>query len=234
VLIRAYGAYGSCLSREFKPERLSLVADGWTVVLAHVRGGGELGAEWHSQGRQLNKTASFRDLCLVVEALQEGGVTVPAMTTAVSTSAGGMLLAGCVNQIPDRFGAVTLKVPFVDVVGAMSDPTLPLTLHEIDEWGDPADREVFDTMMQYSPYDNIQPSRYPPMLVTASLKDIRVPFWQPAKFVAKLRATALEGSGPILLQTSFDSGHFGDGGGLTTYVDEAAKELAFLQHFVQQ
>lgn len=225
LLLEGYGAYGSNLRSEFVAERLSLLERGVIYAMAHVRGGGELGKAWHDAGRLLNKKNTFTDFIAAAEFLIAQQYTRPDKLVIGGESAGGLLMGAVATMRPELFGGVIAKVPFVDVINTMLDPTIPLVVIEYDEWGNPADNTVYDYMKTYSPYDNVG-TRYPHMLVTAGLHDPRVPYWEPAKWVAKMRAHKTDTT-LLLLQTNMDAGH---GGASGRY--DALRELAFEYAFV--
>lgn len=227
LLLMAYGAYGTCLDLSFQPWQVSMLLAGWRIAFAHIRGGGELGRGWWAAGRGVKKAAGAQDLVAVTEMLQATGLCTPATTAVSGTSAGAVAVAGSLVSHPQLFKAALLKMPFVDCVGCMVDPSLPLTVHERDEWGDPLHcREDYDAMLTWSPYEILRPQKYPATLVTTSVTDMRVPFWGPAKFCAKLRAMQ-EGTGPIVLHTDLDKGHFSEAG-MYGAVEGAARDYVFL------
>lgn len=226
ALIYGYGAYGETVSPGFSRGRLSYLKRGFTIALAHVRGGGFLGEEWYQSGKLEKKRNSFDDFIRCAEYLIEQRYTSSERLAAEGGSAGGLLVGSVVNERPDLFKAVLACVPFVDVVSTMLDESIPLTTFEYEEWGDPRNKTFFDCMLSYSPYDNVKPQAYPAMLVTAGLNDSRVQYWEPAKWVAKLRR-AHTGTAPILLKTNLDAGHGGATGRYAAY-----QEVAFEQAFV--
>ncbi len=211
MLLIGYGAYGHSYDPSFSSSRVSMLERGMIVAIAHVRGGGELGRPWYEAGRLEHKPNTFSDFIDCAEALVEQGATEPARLAIRGGSAGGLLIGAVVNERPELFGAAVADVPFVDVLSTMLDSSLPLTVIEYDEWGDPNHREHYDIMARYSPYDNVRAQDYPPMLVLAGLSDPRVGYWEPAKWVAKLRATAT-GDATLLLHTNMDAGHGGASG----------------------
>ncbi|HEX2254426.1 MAG TPA: S9 family peptidase [Thermoanaerobaculia bacterium] len=228
ALLAGYGAYGESLEPLFTVERLSLLDRGFVFALSHGRGGGELGESWHEQGRMLAKPNTFTDFLAVAEHLVEVGYTAPERLAIRGRSAGGLLVAAAVNRRPELFAAVVAHVPFVDVLNTMRDPSIPFTALEHEEWGDPREEAVYRVMRTYSPYENVGAHRYPPMLVTSGWHDTRVHYWEPAKWVARLRARAGErGGGPILLETDFGAGHAGAAGRYDA-LRQAARESAFL------
>lgn len=226
ALLRGYGAYGVPLDPAFSSEDLSLLDRGFVVATAHVRGGGELGRPWYEAGRLRNKPATFTDFIACAERLVEAGYTSPDRLAIEGGSAGGLLVGAVTNMRPDLFKAVIADVPFVDVLNSMLDPTLPLTVIEFDQWGDPSRREWFDLIRSYAPYENVTPRAYPDMLILAGLNDPRVPYWEPAKWTARLRANNT-GGGVILLRTNLSAGHGGASGRYEALREEAFK-FAFL------
>lgn len=226
ALVVGYGAYGVCVDPLFRPSVLSLVDRGFVYAIAHVRGGMDRGYSWYQRGRQMEKKNTFRDFIDVAEALVERGYTSSERLALRGGSAGGLLVGAVLNERPDLFAAAIAAVPFVDVVTTMLDESMPLTTGEYDEWGDPRSKEAYDYILSYSPYDNVRTGRYPDLLVTTGFHDSQVQYWEPAKWVAKLRATQESGS-LTLLHTDFDSGHGGPAGRYDQ-LEDAAKELAFL------
>ena len=226
ALIYGYGAYGETVSPGFSRSRLSYLERGFSVALAHVRGGGFLGEEWYQAGKLQQKPNTFADFIRCAEYLIDHNYTNSERLVAEGGSAGGLLIGAVINERPDLFKAVLASVPFVDVVSTMLDESIPLTTFEYEEWGDPRNKTFFDTMLSYSPYDNVRQQTYPAMLVTAGLNDSRVQYWEPAKWVAKLRR-AHTGPAPILLKTNLDAGHGGATGRYAAY-----REVAFEQAFL--
>lgn len=221
LLACVYGAYGECLEPEFRPEHLPLLQRGWRVALCHVRGGGECGPQWHRGGQREKKAFSAADLAACIEGLVGMGLVEPGLVAVRGVSAGAVAAAALLNARPKLVGAALLEVPFVDVLGAMLDSTLPLTIHERPEWGDPiANPAAFEAIQNYCPYTNLARQTYPPVLVTTCPLDDRVPSWQPLKYVARLRDRATtpadgpscpERRWPILLPST-GGGHFGNAG----------------------
>jgi oligopeptidase B len=214
-LLYGYGAYESNSEPSFSPARLNLLERGMSFAIAHVRGGGELGRTWYEDGRLAHKMNTFTDFVAAAEHLVATRWTSPNRLVARGASAGGLLMGAVANLRPDLFEAIVAEVPFVDVVTTMSDTSLPLTVTEWEEWGDPVhDPEAYQRMLSYSPYDNVTAASYPALYVTAGLNDPRVGFWEPAKWVAKLRSVGAGGSGrgPVLLRTELGSGHQGSTG----------------------
>ncbi|GAB4274887.1 MAG: oligopeptidase B [Candidatus Rifleibacteriota bacterium] len=230
LYLTAYGAYGSSFDPYFSSIRLSLLDRGFTYAIAHVRGGQELGRLWYENGKLLKKKNTFTDFIACAEHLIDKGYTDKNHLVINGGSAGGLLIGAVVNMRPDLFKIAIADVPFVDVINTMSDPSLPLVREEYEEWGNPEDKEFFEYMLSYSPYDNIKPQRYPIMLVTAGLNDPRVSYWEPAKFVAKLRATKTD-TNPLLLKTNMDAGHAG-ASGRYDFLKEIAFEYAFIFKFL--
>ena len=220
ALIVGYGSYEASSDPVFSPARVSLLDRGFLVAIAHVRGGGELGRGWYERGKLEHKRNTFTDFVAAAEHLVTDGWTTPQTLAARGGSAGGLLMGAAVNLRPDLFGAVVAEVPFVDVVTTMLDESLPLTVIEWEEWGNPNDRRFYEVMKAYSPYDNVEAKGYPPLLVTAGLNDSRVAYWEPAKWVAKLRATKTD-SNPLLLRTRMGAGHAGPSGRYERWREDA-------------
>ena len=226
VLLYGYGSYGINTDAQFTVSYFSLIDRGFAVALAHVRGGAEAGREWFEAGRMLHKQNSFSDFIACAEHLVSNGYTSPNRLCAMGGSAGGLLMGAIVNQRPDLFQSVVAMVPFVDVVTTMSDPTIPLTTGEYDQWGNPEDEQYYRYMKTYSPYDNVKPQRYPNMLVTTGINDPRVAYWEPAKWVARLRAMKTD-QNLLLLKTELGAGHGGPSGRYEKF-RETAFNYAFL------
>ena len=226
MLLTGYGAYGYPNDVHFSSARLSLLDRGLIYAVAHVRGGGELGKRWHDEGRMLSKRNSFTDFIACAGHLIDAGYTAPSQLVIEGGSAGGLLVAAVTNMRPDLFRAVIADVPFVDVVNTMLDDSLPLTTGEYEEWGNPADSSYFDYMSSYSPYDNVAAADYPAMLVETSLNDSQVMYWEPAKYVARLRAVKTD-LNPLLLKVNMEAGHGGSSGRY-----DFLKEIAFSYAFV--
>ena len=219
-LLYGYGAYEYSIDPVFSSLRLSLLDRGFVFAIAHVRGGGELGRRWYEDGKLLAKPNTFSDFVSCARHLVEGRWTAPARLVARGGSAGGLLMGAAANQAPELFRAVVAEVPFVDCLNTMLDDTLPLTVIEWEEWGNPvADPEVYRVMKGYTPYENVRSTRYPDLLVTAGLEDPRVGYWEPAKWVQKLRAAHPDGR--MLLKVELDSGHAGPSGRYEAWRDEA-------------
>jgi oligopeptidase B len=226
TLLSGYGAYGFPSDVHFSSTRLSLLDRGVIYAIAHVRGGGEMGKKWHDQGRMLYKKNTFEDFIVAAEHLIARNYTSAQQLVIEGGSAGGLLMGAVVNRRPDLFTAVVAEVPFLDVINTMLDATLPLTTGEYEEWGNPQDPEFFEYMLSYSPYDNIEPKAYPAMLVETSLNDSQVMYWEPAKYVAKLRATKTD-SNPLMLKINMGAGH-GGASGRYDYL----REIAFTYTFI--
>ena len=208
-----YGAYGYSYPVYFSSSRLALLDRGVTLAIAHIRGGSELGRRWYDQGKQQHKMNTFTDFIAVAEHLIAEGWTSPEALTIQGGSAGGLLMGAVTNLRPDLFRAVVAQVPFVDALSTMFDASLPLTVTEYEEWGNPNDRAVFDTMLAYSPYDNVvERDNWPAMLITGGMNDPRVGFWEPAKWTARLRACWGETPRPLLLRMHMGAGHGGQSG----------------------
>jgi oligopeptidase B len=226
VLLYGYGSYGASMPASFSTARLSLVDRGFVYAIAHVRGGMEKGYRWYRTGKREFKTNTFTDFIACAEHLIATGFTARGRIVAQGGSAGGMLMGAVANMRPDLFAGILAEVPFVDVVATMLDDTLPLTPPEWREWGNPiADPEAFRRMLAYSPYDNVAAQAYPPILALAGVSDPRVTYWEPAKWVARLRATKTD-TNPVLLVTNMDAGH-GGAAGRFDRLAEVARSYAF-------
>jgi len=221
LLLYAYGSYGHSIDPGFSSDRLSLLDRGFAFAIAHPRGGAELGEEWHDHGKLLAKKNTFTDFIACAEHLIRNRYTSPERLAIMGGSAGGLLVGAVLNMRPDLFHAAVAKVPYVDNLNTGLDPTLPLTITEYEEWGNPEHKEYYDYIKSYSPYENVAPREYPTLLVTAGLNDPRVSYWEPAKWVAKLRAMKKD-QNILLLKTNMGSGHFGPSGRY-----EGIKEVAF-------
>ncbi|MDD0993880.1 S9 family peptidase [Pseudomonas sp. TNT2022 ID681] len=211
LYLYGYGAYGESLDPWFSHARLSLLERGVAFAIAHVRGGGELGEAWYRAGKQEHKTNTFGDFIACAEHLIANGVTRAEQLAISGGSAGGLLIGAVLNQRPDLFKAAIAEVPFVDVLNTMLDPDLPLTVTEYDEWGNPADPEVYARIKAYAPYENVKAQAYPALLVVAGYNDSRVQYWEAAKWVAKLRVTKTDDN-LLLLKTELGAGHGGMSG----------------------
>ena len=226
LLLQGYGSYGSNYDPAFSSNAVSLLDRGLVVGIAHVRGGEELGRRWYEGGKLLNKRNTFTDFIAAAEYLVHAGYTSRDRLVASGGSAGGLLMGAVANLRPDLFAAIVAEVPFVDVVTTMLDASIPLTVIEYEEWGNPNDPVYYEYMKSYSPYDNVRAQAYPPMLVTAGLNDPRVAYWEPAKWVARLRATRTDRN-RLLLKTNMGAGHSGPSGRYDT-LREAAFKYAFV------
>ena len=224
--VYAYGSYGYSLPVGFNASRLSLLDRGVVLAYAHIRGGGDMGKPWHDAGRLMHKMNTFTDFISVVEELTAKGYGDPDRVAIEGGSAGGLLMGAVTNLRSDLFRVVVSHVPFVDVMNTMLDPTLPLTVPEYEEWGNPNEQEAFNYMLSYSPYDNLKPGSYPAMLVKTSLNDSQVMYWEPAKYVARLRALKHDDH-ILLLHTNMAAGH-GGASGRYEYLREIAFDYAFL------
>ena len=226
-LLYGYGAYGMSMPASFSPNRFSLVDRGFVYAIAHVRGGMEKGYRWYADGKRKKKTNTFLDFIGAAEHLVSQKFTAPQRIAAHGASAGGLLVGAVLNLRPELFGAAVAEVPFVDVLNTMLDATLPLTPPEWQEWGNPLEnKEDYRTIMSYSPYDNITKMPYPHVLATAGLSDPRVTYWEPAKWVARMRARKV-GHGLIILKTNMGAGHGGVSGRFAKL-----EEIAFIYLFL--
>ncbi len=226
ALLNGYGAYELSSDPMFDPARLSLLDRGFVFAIAHVRGGGEMGRGWYEEGKFLHKTNTFTDFIACAERLVNLGLTTRERLAIRGRSAGGLLIGAVLNLRPELFGCAVAQVPFVDALTTMLDDKLPLTVNEFDEWGNPAELDFYRYMKAYSPYDNVHPAQYPALLVTAGLNDPRVSYWEPAKWVAKLRFSG-QSERTLLLKTQMGSGHSGPSGRY-----ESWREEAFVSAFV--
>ena len=207
----AYGSYGLSTDPAFIPNWVSLMDRGFVVAIAHVRGGQEMGRAWYDQGRLLNKKNTFTDFIAVTRHLVREKYAARDKVFAQGGSAGGLLMGAIANLAPSDYRGIIANVPFVDIVTTMLDESIPLTTNEFDEWGNPKDKVYYDYMMSYSPYDNVKAKSYPAMLVTSGLWDSQVPYWEAAKWVAKLRAVKTD-SHPLLFKINMQAGHGGKSG----------------------
>jgi len=226
LLLYGYGSYGATIDPNFSSVRLSLLDRGFVFAIAHIRGGQYLGREWYEDGRMLHKKNSFTDFIACADALLAAGYTTPEHLYAMGGSAGGLLMGAVVNMKPEIFNGVIAAVPFVDVVSTMLDESIPLTTGEYDEWGNPNHTEYYEYIKSYSPYDNVEAKEYPAMLVTTGLHDSQVQYWEPAKWVAKLRELKTDDN-PLYLYTNMETGHGGAAGRFEA-LRETAMEYAFL------
>ena len=226
ALLYGYGSYERSIDPTFDSERVSLLDRGFVYAIAHVRGGGELGRRWYEDGKLLRKRNTFSDFCACADHLVAEGFTSHARLAIRGASAGGLLMGAVVNMRPDLAAAVVAEVPFVDCVTTMLDPSLPLTVGEYEEWGNPEDADTYAYMRGYSPYDNVARVARPALFVTAGFNDQRVGYWEPAKWVARLRERG-EGTAPVLLKTELGAGHGGASGRYDAWREDALA-LAFI------
>jgi oligopeptidase B len=226
LFLYGYGAYGHTVDPSFSSARLSLLDRGMVFAIAHVRGGGALGRPWYEAGKFLHKINTFTDFISCAEHLIALGYTAPDRLAISGGSAGGLLMGAVINMRPDLFQVVDASVPFVDLMNTMLDPSIPLTVIEYDEWGNPTQEEYFHYMCSYSPYDNVSAQPYPDMLITAGLNDPRVHYWEPAKWCAKLRDLKTD-SNVLVLKTNMGAGHQG-ASGRYGYLEELAFDYTFV------
>lgn len=226
LLLYGYGAYGINVEPVFRSARLSLLDRGFVYAMAHVRGGEELGRHWYEQGRMEHKANTFTDFIACAEHLIATGHADPKRLACMGGSAGGLLVGAVANMRPDLWNAVVAEVPFVDIIGTMMDPSLPLTTGEYDEWGDPRESQAYQRMLAYAPYDNVRNAKYPAVLAVTGFHDSQVQFWEPAKWVARLRRHQ-KGDDPILLCTNMGAGHGGATGRF-----EPLREVAMIYAFL--
>jgi oligopeptidase B len=220
LLLYGYGSYEISIDPGFSIPRLSLLDRGFVFAIAHVRGGGEMGRGWYDDGKLLHKRNTFTDFVACAEHLVNRDWTSPQRLIARGGSAGGLLLGAAANLAPQAFGGIVAQVPFVDALTSILDPSLPLTVTEWEEWGNPlADPQVYAYMKAYTPYENVSDRTYPPILAVTSLNDTRVLYHEPAKWIARLRATAH--GGPFLLKTEMVAGHGGRSGRYDAWREEA-------------
>lgn len=226
LLLYAYGSYGYSMDPYFSSNRLSLLQRGFVFAIAHIRGGEDLGRAWYDDGKLLKKKNTFTDFIACAEHLIQNNYTNPAHLYAMGGSAGGLLMGAVINMRPDLFHGVVANVPFVDVVTTMLDESIPLTTGEFQEWGNPKEKEFYEYMLSYSPYDNVTEQAYPNLLVTSGLHDSQVQYWEPTKWVAKLRELKTD-QHTLLLFTNMEAGHGGASGRFNP-LKEIALEYAFL------
>ena len=227
LYLYGYGSYGFSIDASFNPNWFSLVDRGVTVAVAHIRGGGEMGKAWHDAGRMMNKKNTFTDFITCAEYLVGHGYGSKDQLVIEGRSAGGLLMGAVLNMRPDLFKAALLGVPFVDVMNTMLDETLPLTVGEFEEWGNPKQKAAFDYMMTYSPYDNVEAKNYPDMLVKTSFNDSQVMYWEPAKYVAKMRATRTDHN-TLILKTNLSPAGHGGASGRYDRLKEASFDYAWI------
>lgn len=226
TLLYSYGSYGASTDAYFSSVRLSLLDRGFIYAIAHIRGGQEMGRKWYDDGKLLNKKNTFTDFINCGEYLIENGYTDNENLFAMGGSAGGLLMGAIVNMRPDLWRGIVAAVPFVDVITTMLDESIPLTTSEYDEWGNPNEKEYYEYILSYSPYDNVKEQNYPNMLVTTGLHDSQVQYWEPAKWVAKLRVMKTDDN-LLLLHTNMEAGHGGASGRFES-LKETAMEYAFM------
>jgi oligopeptidase B len=226
-LLYGYGAYELSIDPGFSVAWLSLLDRGAGVAIAHVRGGGEMGRRWYDDGKLLHKRHTFSDFAACARHLVQTGWSTHDRIVGEGGSAGGLLIGVAANEQADLFGGLVAEVPFVDALTSMLDSSLPLTVAEYEEWGNPNEDEAFRTMLAYSPYDNLKAGPYPAMLVKTSLNDSQVMYWEPAKYVAKLRTLKTNPELPLLLHINMDAGH-GGASGRYDYLKEIAFDYAFI------
>lgn len=232
LLLYGYGSYGYTLDPSFSSERLSLLDRGFVYAIAHIRGEQFFGRGWYEDGKLLNKMNTFTDFIACAEELIAKKCTSASKLVAMGGSAGGLLMGAVANLRPDLFAGIVSLVPFVDVVTTMLDDTIPLTTAEYDEWGNPNEKEYYEYMLSYSPYDNIKPQNYPPMLIVTGYHDSQVQYWEPAKYVAKLRELKTDNN-LLLFQINFEAGHGGASGRFSS-LKELARNFAFIINCVQE
>jgi len=226
LLLYGYGAYGISVEPYFTANRVSLLDRGFVFAIAHVRGGGELGRDWYERGKKMYKRNTFTDFIASADFLVARNYTRSGNIVCYGGSAGGMLIGAVVNMRPDLWRAAVAVVPFLDVLSTMLDDTLPLTVLEYDEWGNPNEARYYEYIGSYSPYDNIRAQEYPTMLLLSGLNDRRVQYWEPAKWTARLR-TVKRDDNPLLLRTRMSEGHKG-ASGRYDYLRDVAVEYAFI------
>ena len=226
LYLYGYGAYGHSIDPVFSSARLSLLNRGFVYAIAHVRGGQELGRRWYDNGRLLHKRNTFTDFIDAADFLVARGYSRAGRMYAAGGSAGGLLVGAVMNMAPEKFGGVVANVPFVDIVTTMLDESIPLTTLEYDEWGNPHEKPFYEYMLSYSPYDNVRSQAYPPLLATTGLWDSQVQYFEPAKWVARLRDLKTD-SNPVLLHVNLEAGHGGKPGRFA-HLHEVAREYGFV------
>jgi oligopeptidase B len=226
LLLYAYGSYGHSMDATFSSTRLTLLDRGFVFAIAHIRGGEDLGRQWYEDGKLLKKKNTFTDFIDCSKFVIDQKYTSPEHLYAEGGSAGGLLMGAVVNLAPELYHGIIAQVPFVDVVTTMLDETIPLTTGEYDEWGNPNVKKYYKYMLTYSPYDNVQKQNYPNMYVSTGLHDSQVQYWEPAKWVAKIRSMKTDSS-VLYLDTNMDAGHGGASGRFEA-IKELAKEYSFL------
>ena len=226
LYLDGYGSYGLNEEVTFESDRLSLLDRGFVFAIAHIRGGQEMGRDWYENGKLLKKKNTFTDFIACAEFLVTEKFTQPGKLFAYGVSAGGLLMGAVANMRPDLFKGIIAAVPYVDGVTTMLDESIPLTTGEFDEWGNPREKAYYDYMLSYSPYDNVAAKNYPAMLVTTGLHDSQVQYWEPAKWVAKLRDLKTDNN-PLLFYTNMEGGHSGASGRFNQY-----RETALIYAFI--
>jgi oligopeptidase B len=226
MLLKGYGSYGANYDVTFSSNQLSLLDRGFATAIAHIRGGGEMGKAWHDQGRMLHKINSFTDFIACAEYLIAQRYTAKDRLIIEGGSAGGLLMGAVTNLRPDLFRAVISHVPFVDVINTMLDESLPLTVGEFEEWGNPKKKEEYDYMKRYCPYTNVTAKAYPALLVKTSFNDSQVMYWEPAKYVAKMRSLKTD-KNPLIFVINMGAGH-GGASGRYDRLREIALDYAFM------
>ena len=226
LLQYAYGSYGASMDASFSSTRLSLLNRGFVYAICHIRGGQEMGRQWYEDGKMFKKINTFNDFVDCSKALIDRKYTKKENLFAMGGSAGGLLMGAIINQAPELYKGIVAAVPFVDVVTTMLDESIPLTTGEFEEWGNPKNKSSYDYMLSYSPYDNVEKKKYPNMLITTGLHDSQVQYWEPAKWVAKLRDYKTD-ENILLLHTDMTSGHGGASGRFS-----ALKNTALMYTFI--
>jgi len=226
LLLYGYGSYGASMDASFSSSRLSLLNRGFVYAIAHIRGGQEMGRQWYEDGKLMKKINTFNDFIDCGKVLISEKYTSNGHLYAMGGSAGGLLMGAIVNMAPELWNGVVAQVPFVDVITTMSDPSIPLTTNEYDEWGNPDNKDAYLYMKSYSPYDNVAKKNYPNMLVTTGLHDSQVQYFEPAKWVARLRAMKT-GNNLLLFKTQMEAGHGGTSGRFDR-LKETALQYSFL------
>ena len=220
LLQYAYGSYGLSMDPGFSVAVISLLNRGMAYAIAHVRGGQEMGRAWYDDGKLLHKQNTFTDFIDVTDFLVQQGYAAPHRVAAHGGSAGGLLMGAIANMAPEKYRVILSQVPFVDVVTTMLDPSIPLTTNEYDEWGNPEDPIYYDYILRYSPYDNLAAQAYPAMFVGTGLWDSQVQYWEPAKYVARLRMLNTSAA-PVVFRTNMEAGHGGKSGRFRRYREQA-------------
>ena len=220
MLQYGYGSYGASMDPGFSVTTVSLLDRGMVYALAHIRGGQEMGRAWYEDGKLLHKKNTFTDFIDVTDALVKQGYAAPDRVAALGGSAGGLLMGAIANMAPDKYRVILSQVPFVDVVTTMLDASIPLTTNEYDEWGNPEQKQYYDYMLSYSPYDNLKAQAYPATFVGTGLWDSQVQYWEPAKYVARLRDLNTS-KAPVVFRINMEAGHGGKSGRFRKYREQA-------------